>query len=407
MARRPFRRMDWGLLFSTLALVTIGLVLVYSASQGPALGGRGGLFTRQLMWLGLGSFAYLVMAVIPFRFWEEYSHFLYTAAMVILVLVLLIGVERDGAKRWLVVAGFQFQPSEMAKLATILLLARVLARPRFDPGNLSHMVPAIGIALLPFVLILVEPDLGTSLSLPVALVAMLFWAGLPLVVILTLGAPVMSIFLSWNLWVWLAYIVMVTVFLMFTRMKKIVMVGVLAVSMTLGAATPMLWNTLKPYQQKRILTLIHPEVDPLGSGYQPFQSKVAIGSGGWLGKGFLQGTQKGLAFLPHTHTDFIFSVLGEEFGFLGCVAVLLLFTWFIARGLSIAAKSRSRFASLMVVGICSMVMFHVVVNVAMTMALAPVTGLPLPFLSYGGTFLLVTMAGAGLLMNAALRRNEV
>ena len=189
--------------------------------------------------------------------------------------------------------------------------------------------------------------------------------------------------------------------------RRNMVIAVLAVNILVGTITPALWNSLKPYQRQRVVTFLNPETDQAGAGYQVIQSKIAIGSGGAVGRGFLQGTQKGLAFLPQQHTDFAFSVLGEEFGFIGCLIVLLLFALLVQRSLKLATRARSRFASILVVGIAASLVFHVTVNVSMTLGLAPVTGLPLPFLSYGGTFLLATLAQMGFLFNVSLRRNEV
>jgi rod shape determining protein RodA len=406
VARRGFKNIDWGLLIAILALTAVGLALVYTASRVPAYPWKSALFGRQMMWLAMGGVTLILAMAIPFRFWEEYSQFFYIGGLVLLVAVLVVGAEREGARRWLVVGGLQFQPAEIAKLATIVFLARMLARPRIDLRRLGTVAPVVGVGLLPFALILVEPDLGTSLSLPVAMIPMLFWAGFPLSALFLLVSPLLSVLLSWNLWVWLGFVAVVAALLFAIRAKRAVVVAVVALNMAAGAGAPILWNSLKPYQQERVLTFLNPEKDPADAGYQVIQSKIALGSGGWAGKGYLQGTQKGLAFLPEQHTDFIFAVLGEEFGFLGCVGVLLLFVLLIQRGLAVAVKARSRFAGLMAVGICGMILFHVAVNVSMTLGLAPVTGLPLPFLSYGGTFLLVTLAQCGLLLNVSLRRNE-
>lgn len=406
MSRR-FRQFDWILLFSILGLIAAGMTLVYSASQVPAYPWKAGLFTRQTMWLVIGLVALFTAAAVPFRFWEEYSHLIYGVAMVVLASVLVIGVEREGARRWLSFGGFQFQPSELAKLATIMLVARLLSRPRLDITKLSALLPVLFAALVPFVLILLEPDLGTSLSLPAALVGMVFWAGFPGVVILIVATPLLSTLLSFKLWLWVPYLVLLLVFLRMIGVKRLLGGAITVVNLAAGFAAPVLWGTLHPYQQQRVLTMLNPESDPTNSGYQVIQSKIAIGSGGLAGKGFLEGTQKGLAFLPEQHTDFIFSVLGEEFGFIGCVLVLCLFALLIQRSVRLATKARSRFGAYLVVGIASMIMFHVAVNVSMTVGLAPVTGLPLPFLSYGGTFLLVTLIQSGLLLNVAFRRNEV
>ncbi len=407
MARRSLRNLDWPLVLAVLALLGVGLLLVYSASHVPALPGRSGLFARQLSWVALGLVALLVGAALPFRLWEEYSHFLFALSVVLLLAVPVFGVERLGAKRWLSFGGFQFQPSELAKIATILLVARLLARPRFDARRWSHVLPVGAVAGGVFLLILLEPDLGTSLSIPAAVVPMLFWAGLPIGVILVLASPLLSAILSLNLWVWLLFLGAVAFALSASRARRNIVVGVLALNMAVGAATPILWNSLKPYQRQRVITFLNPDHDRVGAGYQVIQSKIAIGSGGITGKGFLDGTQKGLAFLPQQHTDFIFSVLGEEFGFLGCLIVLLLFALLVQRILLLATRARSRFGGILIVGIGGIFVFHVAVNVSMTLGLAPVTGLPLPFLSYGGTFLVTVLFLCGLLINVSLRRNEV
>jgi rod shape determining protein RodA len=407
MARRSLRNLDWPLVLAVFALLGVGLLLVYSASHVPALPGRSGLFARQLSWLGVGLVVLLLAAALPFRLWEEYSHFLFAAALVLLLAVPVFGVERLGAKRWLSFGGFQFQPSELAKIATLLLVARLLARPRFDVRRWGHVLPVAAVAGGVFLLILVEPDLGTSLSIPAAVVPMLFWAGLPIGVILVLVSPLLSAVLSLNLWVWLLFLGAVAFALSASRARRNIVVGVLALNMAVGAATPILWNSLKPYQQQRVITFLNPDHDRVGAGYQVIQSKIAIGSGGLAGKGFLDGTQKGLAFLPQQHTDFIFSVLGEEFGFLGCLLVLLLYALLVQRILLLATRARSRFGGILIVGIGGILVFHVAVNVSMTLGLAPVTGLPLPFLSYGGTFLVTVLFLCGLLINVSLRRNEV
>ena len=407
MTRRTLRQMDWSLVFCALVLLTTGLLLIYSASQVPAFPGRSGLFARQLAWTGMGLMVMFLCAAVPFRIWEEYSHFLYGVSLMLLLAVLVVGAERLGAKRWLLVGGFQFQPSEIAKLATLLFMARLLARPRIDLTRLRTLMPVVLVAVVPFVLIFIEPDLGTSITVPAASVPMVFWAGLPLGVITVLFSPFVSAILSVNLWIWLLFLGVVGTALVLFHARRWVVVAVLALNILVGTVTPALWSSLKPYQRQRVSTFLNPEMDRAGAGYQIIQSKIAVGSGGITGRGYLQGTQKGLAFLPQQHTDFIFSVLGEEFGFVGCMIVLLLFVILVGRSLKIAARARSRFASILVVGIASTLVFHVAVNVSMTLGLAPVTGLPLPFLSYGGTFLLATMAQMGFLFNVSLRRNEV
>jgi rod shape determining protein RodA len=295
----------------------------------------------------------------------------------------------------------------VAKFATLLLVARMLARPRLDIRRPAVFLPVLAVAFLPFALILAEPDLGTSLSIPASLVVMIYWIGMPLLAIILIVAPLMSMILAVKLWLWIPFLLALGGGLYFLKLRRSLLIGVLLVNAAAGALTPIVWNSLKPYQQQRVHTFLDPEEDVAGAGYQVIQSRIAIGSGGLTGRGFLKGTQKGLAFLPQQHTDFVFSVLGEEWGFLGCLAALSAFALLVTRGMHLAMKARSRFASLLVVGICSAIMFHVAVNVSMTLGLAPVTGIPLPFLSYGGTFLLATMAQMGLLFNVSIRRTEV
>ena len=407
MRGRALRNVDWTLVSCVLFLLGLGLMLVYSASQVPALPGRSQLFNRQVMWMTMGMFVLLFCTVVPYRVWEEYCHVLYVISILLLLVVPVIGAERLGARRWIALGGFQFQPSEVAKFATMLLVARMLARPRLDIRRPSVLLPVLAVAFLPFALILAEPDLGTSLSIPASLVTMIYWIGMPLMAIVLIVAPLASMILAVKLWLWIPFLIALGTGLYFMRLKRSLLIGVLLVNAAAGAVTPIVWNSLKPYQQQRVLTFLDPEDDVAGAGYQVIQSRIAIGSGGVIGRGFLKGTQKGLAFLPQQHTDFVFSVLGEEWGFFGCVVALSAFALLVTRAVHLAMKARSRFASLLVVGICASMVFHVAVNVSMTLGLAPVTGIPLPFLSYGGTFLLATMAQMGLLFNVSIRRTEV
>lgn len=407
MSRRALRNVDWTLVSCVLFLIGLGLMLVYSASQVPAFPGRSLLFNRQVLWMVMGLFVMLVCTLVPYRVWEEYAHVFYVISILLLMAVPVIGAERLGAKRWIALGAFQFQPSEVAKLATLLLVARMLARPRIDVRRISVLLPVLLVALLPFALILAEPDLGTSLSIPASLITMIYWIGLPLLAVLLVVAPLMSMVLAVKLWLWIPFLIALGLGLYLLKLRRSFLIGVLLVNAAAGAVTPIVWSSLKPYQQQRVLTFLDPEEDVAGAGYQVIQSRIAIGSGGFAGRGYLKGTQKGLAFLPQQHTDFVFSVLGEEFGFLGCLAALCAFALLVTRAMLLATKARSRFASLLVVGICATLVFHVAVNVSMTLGLAPVTGIPLPFLSYGGTFLLATMAQMGLLFNVSLRRTEV
>jgi rod shape determining protein RodA len=395
---------DGPLALAALGLALIGLSTVYSATTVP--GAHEGLWMRQLMWLGIALVAACVAAAIHYRVYDSLAWPLYALSVVLLVAVLLFGSRAMGAQRWLEIGSFKFQPSEIAKIATVFVLAR-----RFDDRKLNltrfrHWFPPLLIVLVPFALVAKEPDLGTSLSFPVILVAMYFWAGMPLSQLLLGLSPVFNValfFLTGSLvWFGAAFAVLLAV----VRPRWSALLLALAVNGAVAATVPQLWDQLHDYQKRRIQTFLDPGGDPQGAGYQIIQSKIAIGSGGLTGKGFLRGTQKGLAFLPMRHTDFVYSVVGEELGFVGALTVVILYAFVILRGYRAALLARNGFASLMAVGLVSAFFYHVMVNILMTIGWAPVTGLPLPLLSYGGTALVVNCVQLGLLQNVALRRQE-
>jgi rod shape determining protein RodA len=396
--------LDGPLTVAALALVAIGLSIVFSATTVP--GQHEGLWVRQLVWFGFALGAAWLASAIHYRLYDTLAYVLYAISILLLGAVLVIGTSAMGAKRWLDIGPLKFQPSELAKIATVFVLAR-----RFDDRNLDlrkirHWLPALLITLVPFALVAKEPDLGTSLSFPVILVAMYFWAGMPpgnLLLGLSPAFNVVLFFLTGSL-LWFAGAF--AVLLAFVRPKWPTLVLALAVNGAVSYAVPHLWDHMHDYQKRRIETFLNPGQDPHGAGYQIIQSKIAIGSGGLAGKGFLRGTQKGLAFLPMRHTDFIYSVVGEELGLLGALTVVILYAVVILRGYRLALQARNGFASLMAVGLVSALFYHILVNILMTIGWAPVTGLPLPLLSYGGTALIVNCVQLGLLQNVALRRQE-
>jgi rod shape determining protein RodA len=331
---------------------------------------------------------------------------LWILAIVLLVGVLAIGTSGGGATRWISVGGFRFQPSEPAKLATILFLARYLAGRRRPIDSLPGLaVPAL-LAIVPMALVLREPDLGTALVFLVVLPPLLYWSGVPFWYLLLAASPIVSVVSASSLPSWIVFTVGLLALAYFTRVLLLEKIVWVSLSVLAGIVTPVLWGRLASYQQQRILAFLDPTRFRSGAGYQIIQSKVAIGSGGFDGVGFLEGTQKGLAFLPARHTDFIFSVVGEELGFLGTIVVLGLFTVLIVRGLRIAAAARDPFAGLTVVVILSILAFQVFVNIGVTLGLVPVTGLPLPIFSYGGTSLISTLGGLGIVLGVGLRRRR-
>jgi rod shape determining protein RodA len=273
---------------------------------------------------------------------EILAPLLYGLAVVLLVGVLFVGVGKMGERRWFELGVVRFQPSELAKYATILLLARWLARKKTKLERATHLVVPIVITLIPFGLVLREPDLGTALMFPLILLPMLYWAGARPVVILLLLAPVLSMVLAFHLVAWLVFLGALACLLYLSRVLLMDKVVIFTASVLAGRVSPLLWAHLEEYQKHRVLAFLSPEKYRFSTGYQLIQSKIAIGSGSAFGKGFLQGTQKNYAFLPEQHTDFIFSVLGEEFGFLGCAVVLALYLYLVLRMLRLAAQAIRR-----------------------------------------------------------------
>jgi len=395
---------DVPLALASLGLVLIGLATVYSATSIP--GAHEGLWLKQLQWIVFAVFAASAVASIHYRLFDTLAYPAYAVSLMLLVAVMVFGAERMGARRWLEIGPLSFQPSEIAKIATVWVLARRLDDPRIDLRKVGHWLPPLLITLIPFVLVAEEPDLGTALSFPVILVVMLYWAGLPLGNLFLGLTPVFNVvlfFATGSLW-WFAGVF--AALLAFTRPRVAALVVLIALNGAVAYTVPHLWDRLHDYQKRRIQTFLNPGADPYGAGYQIIQSKIAIGSGGVIGKGYLKGSQKALAFLPMRHTDFIYSVVGEELGLLGSLTVVVLYVVVLLRGFRIAMLARSGFASLMAVGLMTAFFYHIMVNMLMTIGWAPVTGLPLPLLSYGGTALIVNAIQLGLLENVALRRRE-
>jgi len=387
-------------------LIGIGLAAIYSAtfqSDSPRLQSN---FRLQLLWVGVGSVFFAGALFLPFRFYQSFAYVLYGLAVAALIAVLITGRSVGGATRWLSVAGLRVQPSEWAKLATILALARFLSDRSDKVDWTITLVGTFGLGLLPALLIFKQPDLGTAMLFLVLIPSMLFWAGVPTLTLFLIFAPLITMIASFNFYTFFSVMVILTLVLILSRRNLLLSLIHVLLNVSIGLITPLLWGALHPYQQKRVLSFLGLVSDPKGLGYQVIQSKVAIGSGGFWGKGFLKGTQTQLRFLPQQHTDFIFSVVGEEFGFIGGMAVILLFVILILRSFRIAALSYNRFASTAAVGLATLFLYHAVVNIGMSMGIMPVTGLPLPFLSYGGSFLIVCMTAVGMLINFSIRRLE-
>ncbi|MFW6199783.1 MAG: rod shape-determining protein RodA [Gemmatimonadota bacterium] len=399
--------MDPGLTVGVLLLSVFGIAMIYSAGvlnvPSPVTEGA---WIRQLVWLGLGLMAFTVVSRVPLRWieWAAFSAYVFT--VVLLGATLVVGTGRgsaQGVRSWIEIGGLGFQPAELAKLATILALARLISSWESSPTNLKDLVAPCALVGVPLGLVILQPDLGTALAFVGILVAVLYWAGTPLTLLVLLASPGLGLILSFDTLYWSVYIVLLGLFLYAYRYRLYLVesVTVILANVAAGTVARPLWMSLAEYQRNRLLVFLDPSVDPRGAGWHLVQSKVAIGSGALTGKGFTQGTQKRLDFLPEQHTDFVFSVVGEELGFIGTSLALLAFAYVLYRLVKMAEGTADPFAGLVLFGIFGAWIVHIFVNIGMTVGIVPVTGIPLPFVSYGGSFLLMSWLAVGMAARVA------
>ena len=358
MIKNTLRRVDKGSLFVFFAIIFIGLINIYSASIAD---NTHKFFTRQMIWIAIGIVIGFIIFKVNYSIWEKYSYPIYFFALILLVVVYIFSPTIKGAHRWLVLGPISLQPSEFAKFTTIMALAYYLSNKKQSLDFKSIIIPLL-IITIPFLMILIQPDLGTAGTLMLIGVGMLLVFGLRLrFFIFSLITGFAGIFVLYDF-------------------------------------------ILKDYQRRRLTTFLNPEKDPLGAGYHIIQSKIAIGSGGFWGKGFLKGTQTQLSFLPEQHTDFVFSVFAEEWGAIGVSLILFLYLILFLWGISVAKNSKDQFGKFLATGIVLHLFIHFIINLAMITGAFPVVGIPLPFLSYGGSSLLVLFLEMGLLFNIQANR---
>jgi rod shape determining protein RodA len=403
--RVPLRIGDPISLALALLLVFFGVAMIFSAGELDVPSAVTGIWKKQAVWLVIALVVFAILLRIEIRWLEWVTPLAYVIAIVGLVAVLAIGAG-DGSRSWIRFGTLGFQPSEFAKLATILVLARLVAGRDRPADSLWELWPFVAVVFLPFALIMAEPDLGTASVFVAILIAVLYWSGLPLPKLILFVSPLVSLALSFSTFLWGVWLLLIVAFLYRSRAYLTESLAVVLANVAMGVVVLPVWRSLAQYQKVRILAFLQPEADPRGAGWHLIQSQVAIGSGGWLGKGFTEGTQKRLAFLPEQHTDFIFAVVGEEFGFVGIVLVLIGFAVLLWRILLVAEQTSDSFASTVVFGIFALWLAHLVANVGMTVGLLPITGLPLPFLSYGGSFLLVSFLALGVVERVAAERKS-
>jgi rod shape determining protein RodA len=391
-------KFDVGLFLSFLILFIIGLAAIYSSTlHNHAASGN---FEKQIFWGLTGLFVFFIVYYLPTTAFRRIAVPSYLFSLFFLIIVLVIGRRIYGQKSWFGFGSFGFQPSEFAKIGTILGLAYFMSRKHIDIETFRDIFISLGIGLLPVGLIFLEPDMGTSFVFFALILIMLFWKGISLFglfVVLSPGIVALSSLFGPLYFVFTMLLVVLA--LIFFKKDVFFSGAILALNLGAGFFTDYMYRALSPHQQKRILTFINPGSDPLGSGYNAIQAKVAIGSGGLFGKGFLAGNQTQLQYIPEQWTDFIYCVIGEEFGFIGSFIVLMLFLYIFLRIIKIASLTKDEFISLTLIGILSVYFIHTVINIGMVTGLIPVIGIPLPFVSYGGSSLLVNMFMLGIVAN--------
>ncbi|MHB0976544.1 MAG: rod shape-determining protein RodA [Candidatus Aquicultorales bacterium] len=357
------RYVDFPLIAAVVGLITYGSVVIYSATAKEVPGDPYSYLKRQLVWLLLGVFMAVIAVAFDYNRFRNWSLPLYIGSAGLLILVMMVGASELGAQRWIDIGSFRFQPSEFAKIVMVITLGSQLALCKGDLSNPKHTLLAFAHAGLPLFLIYKQPDLGTALCILALSLGMIFAAGIPL-----------------------------------RHFLVIVLIGVAMVLVVFN------FHLLKDYQMKRLIVFLDPDIDRLGAGYNLLQSKIAVGSGMLFGKGFMAGTQSNLRFLPMRFTDFVFAVVGEEFGFVGAVILLSLYLLLTFRAIRIAALSKNLFGTLLAAGIVSMWLFQVLINIGMTIGIMPITGIPLPFISLGGSALITNLISVGILLNIYARR---
>jgi rod shape determining protein RodA len=403
--------MDWWLLILVIGLTFFGGTMIRSTELSQPLG-RSIMGLPITHWVqhwvfgGIGLLMALGIARISYNHLLRWHWVSYGLTNALLILVMALGSSAKGAQRWINFGGFNIQPSEFAKIGVIITLAAILHRRPAD--NLPSFLRALAITIPPWLLVFKQPDLGTSLVFGAILLGMLYWAnanpGWLLLLVSPLGAAIIE---SINIPLWIVWSILMGVVGWFTLPFRWVSAALaLVVNIGAGLLGPVLWHALKDYQKARLIVFLDPENDPLGAGYHLIQSRIAIASGEMWGQGLNQGTQTQLNFIPEQHTDFIFSAIGEELGFFGSMCLVMTFLFLCWRLLRVALQAQNNFGSLLAIGVFSMISFQLVVNISMTIGIAPVTGIPLPWISYGGSAIILNFFSIGLVESVANYRRR-
>ena len=395
---------DWPLVLIALALSLIGIAMVYSAGVTDMPTVAAGAYKRQIAWFAVALIGAYAVSRSSVRFieWMTVPAYIFTILLLVAVLIPGLGSGAGTAasvKGWLTIGGVRLgQPAELAKLTVVLMLARILGQRRDPPKSLLELWQPALIVFVPWALIMAQPDLGTGIVFIGIFFAMLYWSGVSWPLLVLIASPAVSLVLAFDPRWWGAWFFALLALVVWYKPYLIEGILLVLANVMTGVVAPLMWEKLAPYQQKRLLVFLDPSIDARNSGYHVIQSQVAIGSGGLWGKGWLDGTQKRLAFLPAQHTDFIWAVVGEELGFIGVTVALSLFLALFLRSVRISARANDSFSSLVAFGLAASWFVHVGENIGMTLNLAPITGIPLPFFSYGGSFMLASWLAIGIMV---------
>ena len=409
-----YRHLDLGIVVPWFGLVLIGLIAIYSTTHGPAseflLETVQNNFNRQVMWLGICVGVGVVIVSLPVRFYQYGAYPIYGLLIVLLLAALLGGTEINGARSWLRIGPIQLQVSELAKVGTVLAVAQLLSARRRNAGSVRYALMSVILIAIPAVIIVLQNDMGTALIFAGLVPVMLFWSGLPATTLAMMVAPAVAGYLAiLYMPAAIAFSVLFTLgILWFTRERYLAVLAFLFSGGTVAILTFALTSLLQPYQVSRLLSFTNPEAEEYRDnvGFHLVQSKAAIGSGGITGKGFMQGTQTQGAYVPEQSTDFVFSVIGEEFGLVGGVVVLALFGVLLLRLIMLGVQIKHPFAVMVAAGAVGVYLLHVFINIGMAMGILPVIGIPLPFMSYGGSALLANTSMLAIVLNLSIRRDE-
>ncbi len=406
---RMLKLSDPLLWLSVAGLIAVGFFAIFSTTYNAQVKlALDPLFfvKRQFISLLLAVAGLALFTYVDYKHLKKVAMVLYGFTLLLLLVILFTGSSASGAQRWLQLGPVSFQPSEISKLTLIVAIAAFLSERKKLVGvwNTGYLLLLVGV---PFLLIFKQPDLGTALVFLAILLGMLSASDASPRLLVFLITPLISVLLRPVIYLWLIYIIIIAAALFLSRARALDWFLILGINIGVGIAVPLLWKMLKAYQRQRILAFLDPAADPYGAGYHSLQSMIAVGGGGLFGKGFLHGSQTQLQFIPEQHSDFIFSAIGEEFGFLGSAVVLGLFALLVWRALAIAASARDFTGKLLASGIAVMIGFHVFANMGMAIGILPVVGIPLPFLSFGGTSLFIGLAGVGILQSISMRRHKL